>query len=88
MKYFFSLLVILLCCTASFAQDKIYKRNGQVTSAKVTEVGIAEIKYKLPGSDGSVIYVLDKNQVSKIVFEDGHSDNPIPYILQKAWYFL
>ena len=74
MKYFFSLLAILFCCTASFSQDKIFKRNGQVTSAKVTEVGIAEIKYKLPGSDGSVIYVLDKNQVSKIVFEDGHSD--------------
>jgi len=74
MKYFFSLLAILLCCTASFSQDKIFKRNGQVTSAKVTEVGIAEIKYKIPGSDGSVIYVLDKNQVSKIVFEDGHVD--------------
>ncbi len=74
MKYFFSLLSILFCCTASFSQDKIFKRNGQVTSAKVTEVGITEIKYKLPGSDGAVIYVLDKNQVSKIVFEDGHSD--------------
>lgn len=74
MKYFFSLLATLLCCTASFSQDKIYKRNGQVTSAKVTEVGISEIKYKLPVSDGAVIYVLDKNEVSKIVFEDGHSD--------------
>lgn len=86
MKYFFSLLAILLSCTASFSQDKIFQRNGQVTSAKVTEVGIAEIKYKIPGSDGSVIYVLDKNQVSKIVFEDGHVDKFVTDLKDTASY--
>ncbi len=85
MKYFF-LAVCLFFSSMVFCQDQIVKRNGQVIKAKVIEIGIAEIKYKMPDNDNGPVYVLDKNLVNKIIYGDGRTDNFITDLKDTANY--
>ncbi len=71
MKRLFLLLLSFLALYTSNAQDKIFRKNGQVVKAKIIEVGTAEIKYKLTDSTESPIYVLEKDRISKIQYENG-----------------
>jgi len=67
-----TLLAIALIFTSSlFAQDKIYKKNGSAINAKVIEIGIDDIKYKLADSPDGPVYVVDKSSLQKIVYADG-----------------
>ncbi|MDQ6755582.1 MAG: hypothetical protein M3004_01480 [Bacteroidota bacterium] len=65
------LLIIFSISSQIFAQDKIYRKNGQVVKAKIIEIGTSEIKYKLPDNPESPIYVLEKDNINKIEYEDG-----------------
>ncbi len=69
-KYLFVLLCLFLV-NLTKAQDKIFRKNGQTVVAKVIEVGTTEVKYKLPGNAESPIYVLEKDRITRIQFEDG-----------------
>lgn len=71
MKKIIFLLSITVFTTQLFAQDKIYRKNGQVVEAKVIEVGSTEIKYKLPDDAESPIYVLEKDRINKIEYQNG-----------------
>jgi len=66
-------LLTLLTCVSFLiqAQDKIYRKNGQVIEAKVLEVGIDEIKYKNADTLNSPLFVIEKDRLKKIVFADG-----------------
>jgi len=61
-KILFSLLTLFLFFQI-YAQDKIYKLKGPVINAKVIEVGIDEIKYKLFENPDGPIYVVDKSSL-------------------------
>ncbi|MFK7772412.1 MAG: hypothetical protein AB8F94_09740 [Saprospiraceae bacterium] len=56
------------------AQDKIYKKNQKTPiEAQVIEIGTSEIKYKLyENRADDLIYVLEKNAIEKIEFEEGN----------------
>ena len=56
------------------AQDKIYKKSGEVIEAKVTEVGANEIKYKAFANLNGPNYVINKQQVIKIVYQAGNTE--------------
>lgn len=75
MKYLIVLVATLFFSHTLFAQDQIVKRSGQVIKAKVIEVGTSEIKYKLSDNIDGPLYSVDKNQVSKVIYENGHIDN-------------
>ena len=75
MKQLSILLFTLFFSSVLFSQDQIIKRNGQVIKAKVIEVGTSEIKYKLPDNIDGPLYAIDKNNVAKIMYENGHVDN-------------
>ena len=67
---------LILCClllgiVSLQAQDKIYKKDGQIISAKVTEVGVDEIKYLLHEEITGPVYVIEKILLIKIVFANG-----------------
>lgn len=66
---FFSLVIFL--CSYVFAQDRIYKLKGTVIKAKVIEIGIEEIKYRLFDKPDGPIYVVDKSNLNRIEFFDG-----------------
>jgi hypothetical protein len=71
MKKLLLALASFLLTHTLFAQDKIYKKYGPVINAKVLEVGVDEIKYKLSDSPDEPIYVVDKSSIKMIQFADG-----------------
>lgn len=69
-----SLVLLLIGLTASYAQDKIYKKDGKILEVKVTEVGLAEVKYRIPKDSIGPIYTLQKVKILKIVYESGREE--------------
>ena len=63
--------IALIFVSSLFAQDKIYKKHGPVINAKVIEIGVDDIKYKLTDSPDGPVYVVEKSSLQKIVFADG-----------------
>lgn len=68
------LFVCFLAVYITNAQDKIFRKNGQVVKAKIIEVGTTEIKYKLPDDLESPVYVLEKDRINKIQYENGKTE--------------
>ena len=68
-------LLLFILCTLGFlttkAQDKIYRKNGQTIKAKIVEIGTSDIKYKTYGQPESPVYVLEKDRIIKVQYEDG-----------------
>jgi hypothetical protein len=75
-----SLLVLLslFFSTVLYAQDKIYRKNSEVVNAKIIEISSSEIKYKLYDNPDGPIYVLEKDRITKIVYENGKTEKLIP----------
>lgn len=67
------LTFLLLCSGGIIAQDTIYRTNGEVLVAKVIEITPTEVK--LSKQQDGPIYVLSKQNVSRICFSDGTVDN-------------
>lgn len=59
------------------AQDKVYRKNGEVLKVKVLEVSSTEIKYRLFGDDNGPIYVLEKDRIKKIEYQNGRVETPV-----------
>ncbi len=75
MKYLLVLLLVGFFCSTAFSQDIIFKRNGTQVKGKIIEVGTSEIKYKLPDNPDGPLYAMDKNTISKVVYENGRIEN-------------
>jgi hypothetical protein len=71
MKKITLLAIALIFVSSLFAQDKIYKKHGTIVNAKVIEIGVDDIKYKLTDSPDGPVYVVDKSSLQKIVYADG-----------------
>jgi hypothetical protein len=74
-KLFICLCALLICGATANAQDKLYRKNGEILKVKVLEVSSTEVKYRLFGKpDDSPIYVLERDRIKKIVYEDGREE--------------
>lgn len=73
-KFILFLSGIILAGASLQAQDKIYRKNGQVIKVKVIEIGVSEIKYKLHGDIEGPVYVLEKDRIRKIEYQNGTTD--------------
>lgn len=71
---YLSALFILLGVLNSYAQDKIYKTNGDIIEVKVIAVEAEEITYKLFIDLNGPIYRIEKKQIIKVVYENGTSE--------------
>lgn len=69
----FTLLLTLLINNLS-AQDVLHKKNGQSLEVKIEEIASDEVKYRLFNNLEGPLYSLDKIDVQKIVFENGHTE--------------
>lgn len=56
------------------AQDVIIKSDKTAIKANVIEVGLVEIKYTLYGTMDDKVYVISKNEVSRIAYVNGKED--------------
>jgi len=68
-----SALLIAICSTA-FAQDKIYKRNGDVVEAKIKSIGVKTITYVRFDNQTGPEYTIIKNEVEKVVYQNGNEE--------------
>jgi hypothetical protein len=71
MKKILLLMFSLLVALTGMAQDKIYKKNGDVIEAKVTEIGLNEVKYMEWGRSDGPIISLGIDVLKKVVLESG-----------------
>ncbi|MDY0077053.1 MAG: hypothetical protein RBR87_07220 [Bacteroidales bacterium] len=53
------------------AQDKIYPKKDEVILCKIKEIGLEEVKYLLSEYSDEVLFALAKDDIEKIVFENG-----------------
>lgn len=53
------------------SQDLIYKKNKEVLTVKIIELGLDEIKYKDYNNQSGPTLVIDKNEIDRIRFENG-----------------
>jgi hypothetical protein len=70
--YLFSTFIFL--SVQAYSQDKIYKKNGEVIEAKIIEVLEAEIKYKIFADQNGPLYTVDKDRLSKIIYQTGREE--------------
>lgn len=71
MKNYILLLVVLFSINISFAQDTIYKKNGEKIIAKITELTPSEIKYKRFDYQDGPLYIESKSNVVSIIYSNG-----------------
>lgn len=73
MRSFFTLAITIFCLTTSFAQDKIYKKDKSIIDCVVKEIGLNEIKYRLPEDElkDSPVIAISVDQVIKVVLSSG-----------------
>ena len=65
-----SLIIIFSISFSAFSQDLINKRNGESVEAKIESIEQTIIKYKNFNNLNGPIYIIDKNDVESIKFEN------------------
>ncbi len=73
MNHIFNILLLSLPAFL-FAQDVLTLRNGNEIRAKVQEVGIKEIKYLNYDNMNGPVYIISKNEVAVIKYENGTTE--------------
>ncbi len=59
----------------SFAQDVIFTKNGKQINSVILDVTPNQIKYKIFEDKEGQVYIIQKNEVSKIVYQNGTADD-------------
>ena len=72
--FLFSIIAVALAGNI-YAQDKIYKANGDIIDAKIKNVGTKTISYTRFDNQTGPEYTIMKLEVSKIKYENGSEDN-------------
>ncbi len=70
-KIYLLILVIHIFSLTGFAQDKIIKTDNDTIQCLIKEIGDDEIKYILKDFRGDILFGIDKNKVSRVIFGDG-----------------
>lgn len=64
----------LLIAGNTYAQDKLYKKNGDMLQVKVTEIGTRTVSYKKLNNENGPSYTIPKGDVARIEYENGSED--------------
>ena len=54
--------------------DELIKKDGSIIQAKISEIGISEIKYKKCGSEDGPIYVVAKSDIFMVKYANGETE--------------
>lgn len=82
----FLFVALLLTGLSSFAQDKIIKKGGETLEVKILEVGPNEVKYKLFSEPDGPIFIMDKDRIVEVVFENGRVEKYISPLKDEEFY--
>lgn len=68
------IVLALLFALQTQAQDVLHKKNGKELRVTIVELGTGEIKYRLFDQPAGAVYVEEKENIQKIVFQDGRTE--------------
>ncbi|MDR0796751.1 MAG: hypothetical protein LBE79_12015 [Tannerella sp.] len=69
-QFLLSVCFIAFAC-ASFSQDLIVTKDSKKIEAKVTEINVDNVKYKVFTNQDGPVYTLPKSSIQTIVFQNG-----------------
>jgi hypothetical protein len=64
-------ILALFVSQSIIAQDIILKKDSTLVKCKIKEIGLDEVKYTLLEYSSDVIMVIDKDDILKVIFENG-----------------
>ena len=67
----FLFLILLSLSFSGFSQDRIIKITRDTIRCQIKEIGDDEVKYIRNDFKGNVVFGIDKNKISRIIFSDG-----------------
>lgn len=70
-KYIFLCTLSIFISVIAQAQDRIYRKNGDVIESKIKEINIKTIVYKRFDNVDGPDYTISRTDVSKIIFQNG-----------------
>jgi len=74
LKTLFLSITAIGFATGSFAQDRLYKRNGDVIDGKVKSVDVKSVTYKRSDNPKGPDYTINKAEIEKVEYENGTED--------------
>lgn len=74
MKRIIAVATFAILSIGCFAQDLIVKRDGSIIQAKVSEIGMSEVKYKKWSNQDGPSYIIPKNEVLAINYQNGEKE--------------
>lgn len=87
MKRLLFVLFAFFCISMTTkAQDKIYRKNGEIIKCKVYEVGTDEVKYKVTGYEDGPLYAIEIDKLIKIEYGNGKVDKFAPDFNNPEYY--
>lgn len=73
-KALLSTALALLVCHASYSQDKLYKKNGDMMEVNVTEITPRVVTFKKADNTNGPTYTINKADVARIEYDNGSED--------------
>ncbi len=70
-RNYYLLLIFSLFSFSGFTQDQIIKTTKDTINCQIKEIGDDEVKYTQKDFKNDVIFGIDKNKISRILFSDG-----------------
>lgn len=68
------------------AQDKIIKKGGETLEVKILEISPNEVKYQLLSEPNGPIFIMDKDRILEIIFENGRVEKYVSPLIDAEFY--
>jgi hypothetical protein len=74
MKQLLIIITLLFSASLIHAQDVLILKTGEIIGAKISEVGIPEVKYYKSSNLNGPVYLAAKKAISMIVYQNGEKE--------------
>ena len=74
MRKILTILIVILGCTATFAQDMIVKKDGSIIQSKVQKIGTQEVEYKKWTNQDGPTYSIAISDILAINYQNGEKE--------------
>lgn len=74
MRKILTILIVILGCTATFAQDIIVKKDGSIIQSRVQKIGTQEVEYKKWTNQDGPTYSIAISDILAINYQNGEKE--------------
>lgn len=73
-KSLLAAIIVVMSSFTLYAQDIISMRNGDIIKANIREISKTEIKYNKVSNPNGPLFIVDKNDVKSILYDNGEQE--------------